>query len=409
MARIYFDSNVYSNLRNKKEEKYKLLNDTISKFKSNLIFVYSHAHIRDKISDLTEHKFDDFKFMKELVVDNYLSYHGVEKNTDFYLATPLEVFEDNDSLDSVDSVMNFMSRPYKEIRSLIEKERDNISYPVGERSYVLKELFSEGKLGEKFVDFIKDSLYHKDKNNIPYYDFYLHSYSILDILGFSKDKLNSKNSYNNLFNDSLHSYYARYCDYLVTEDEGLRKKSRILYDEYKCSTEILSVDEFLKNIEIIGSATERNISDFIKKIASDLYFGTVLSKNEEEESVVSVLRASQKYFNFFDILSILKTKDEGYFVFITKSESHYLSAPNFRECEMITNRLTEILGDDFRNTSFFDFEKEVEEIKSKKWEGRYWDLGDTNVILQNKNQFCIQIGPLTQWPHLSKFDLKEKN
>ncbi len=218
--------------------------------------------------------------------------------------------------------------------------------------------------------------------------------------------MNTKNSYNNIFNDSLHSYYARYCDYLITEDKGLKKKSGLLYDKYECFTEILLVDEFISKIDSVGKQTESSISDLIKKIASDLYSGDIISKQEDSDSTEYFIRPARKYFNFFDGFSVLKTKPDEVYVFISKHNIHFQSSPNFREIEMITNRMIEILGVDFYEKSRFEFEKEVEKIRNNNWEGRYWDLGDTRIHLQEikkTKQLCIQIGPLTKWPHLSKF------
>jgi len=406
MARIYFDSNVFSKLRNNNIEKYKILNDVLIKYRNNLVFVFSHAHLRDKVNDLTDYKYLDFEFMQEFVIDNYLSYHLLEKYTSFYLATPLEVFQDNDALVNVDFVMNFMGSTYKEVRALVEKGGKEIPYTIGGTNYDLNLLFCDGKISDKFADFIKSTLHHRDKSKIPFYDFYLQSYSMLDMLGFSKDGLSSKNSYNNIFNDSLHSYYARYCDYLVTEDDGLMKKSRLLYDKYQDSTKILTVDEFIDQIESIGCNTENSVTDVFRKLAFDLFSGDILSKNEETDSVTYHINPARKYFNFFDNLVIIKSEADGIYVFITKKQIHYQSSPNYRECQMITNRMIEILGDDVNLNSKYDFDKETEEMKKEIWLGRYWDFGDTTIrLLKTKEakELCIQIGPLSKWPHLSRF------
>ena len=81
--------------------------------------------------------------MKTLVDDNYLSYHAFEKRTSSYLATPSQIFQDNDSLDDVDFVMNIMGGTYKELRSLVEKGAERYGLPKGEETYVLNELFKE--------------------------------------------------------------------------------------------------------------------------------------------------------------------------------------------------------------------------------------------------------------------------
>lgn len=406
MARIYFDSNVFSKLRNKTDEKYQALNEMLIQYKKNLVFVFSHAHLRDKVNDLTDYKYLDFEFMQEFVNDNYLSYHLLEKQTSFYLATPLQVFQDNDALVNVDFVMNFMGSTYKEIRALIERGGKELPYKIGETTYDLKKLFCDGKISDNFVEFVKNTLHHKDKTKIPFYDFYVQSYGMLDMLGYSKDGLNSKNSYNNIFNDSLHSYYARYCDYLVTEDEGLIKKSRLLYDKCQDSTQILTVNEFIDQIELIGCSTENSVTDIFRKVALDLSSDNILSKSEETDSVTYNISPYQKYFNFFDNLVVIKSQAEGFYVFITKKPVHLQSSPNYRECEIITNKMTDILGSDINLKSKFDFNVEVEELKNETWTGRYWDFGDTCILLQQRKgnkEFCIQIGPLTKWSHLSRF------
>jgi hypothetical protein len=408
MARIYFDSNVFSGLKNEEQTKYCALKEAIAKYKDNLVFVFSHAHIRDKINDNTSFKFEDFEYMKTLVSDNYLSYHLVEKRTSFYLATPSEVFIDNDSLTDVDFVMNLIGgRSYKELRSLIEKGGKNVKYSIGDEVYILNDLFKDGIIQDKFIDFIKASLHHKDKKNIPYYDFYLHSYNVLDILGFSKDKLNKKNSFNNVFNDSLHSYYAKYCDYFITEDEGLRKKSSLLYKKYEVSTKVLSVEEFLELIDSIGEATENNLIQFFKKLSNDLISGTLVSNTSESDFNIYEIKSSGRYFNFFDSLMVLKSqKNQDTFIFLKKEKKNYLSEPNYKECGLITNRMLKILHEDLAGKGKFDFESEIKEMISNGWNGRYWEIGDTKINLQineGTREFCVQIGPFSRWLYTSHF------
>jgi hypothetical protein len=106
MPRIYFDTNVFSNLRNNKEEKFQQLNQLLEIYKDRLSFFFSYAHIRDKRKDFTDIKFEDFSFMETLVHDNYLAYHSVEKYSSFYLATPLMVYNDNPD-DDLKDLLNF--------------------------------------------------------------------------------------------------------------------------------------------------------------------------------------------------------------------------------------------------------------------------------------------------------------
>lgn len=94
MSRIYFDSNVFSNLRINNDPKYQQLNLLLSEYKKNLSIFFSHAHIRDKLKDSSEYKFLDFSFMETLTGDNYISYDGSKNISNFYLATPLMAYTD---------------------------------------------------------------------------------------------------------------------------------------------------------------------------------------------------------------------------------------------------------------------------------------------------------------------------
>ena len=107
MARIYFDTNVFSNLQNNSAGSFQLLNNYIELYKSNLSFFFSHAHIRDKKNDKTNFKFQDFVFMEKIVGDNYISYHGLKKYATFYLATPKMVFDDEELGDENDILIDF--------------------------------------------------------------------------------------------------------------------------------------------------------------------------------------------------------------------------------------------------------------------------------------------------------------
>ncbi len=420
MARIYFDSNVFSNLRKGEEPKYLLMKEAIEKYKNNLMFFFSHAHIRDKRKDRTDIKYHDFKYMESLVGDNYISYHALEKRTSFYLATPLEVFNDEDQSDELDFLLDFWrtsneddlnlmatksvlkdllesekietdiltnkeigdyhkemlrkifpvdkteftmadifdqlitfyqdffsnSDSYKEFRKFIGDQGKTMSHSINGKDYSLTELFENKEINEKFVDYVKNSLHHQDKTQIPYYDFYLQAYSTLDFLGFSKDKLTKRNSFNNLFNDALHSYYARYCDYLITEDIGLREKSSILYKQFEVVTKVLTVDEFIGIIDSISAPTESSVIGFFKKLGADIISGPIVEKSEDEDHTIFTIYPQNRYFNFFDRLLVLKTIKEEVFVFLTKRESNYLSGANYRESSRITDRMIELFEED---------------------------------------------------------------
>jgi hypothetical protein len=107
MPRVYFDTNIFSNLRSGTDSRFDHLTDFLKVYQKKLSFYFSYPHIRDKKKDKTDFKLLDFEFMETIVGDNYLAYDPTEKFTSFYIATPLMVYEDNSS-DDFDELINFL-------------------------------------------------------------------------------------------------------------------------------------------------------------------------------------------------------------------------------------------------------------------------------------------------------------
>lgn len=450
MARIYLDSNVFSNLRNPKDDSHRLLKRLLENYHRNMSFHFSNAHIRDKKKDNSEFKFEDFKFMETLVQDNYLSYHPIKGHTSFYLATPQMAFED-ESIDSIDDLLSFFDPNEKDedlmdslknhltsvldmneikveqtlIDSGIEKEtidkiftgkegtpslldiskniahlsRDIISDGLTYRNlrnlinngfsgdmtkfkdnkFGLNEAFKDSFFQKTFVDFIKDSIHVENKTRIPYYNFYMLSYQVLDILGISKEKLKKNNGFGNILNDALHSYYARYCDILVTNDKGLMEKSSILYNMYEVSTLILTVEEFNELLPEIGLNTDETPEYFFKKLNYDIQNSkrTFHAYTEKGNEILRLDEISV-YFNFFDVILEEILENSRRYI-LCKSDTSYLSEPNYRETERIINRLIILFGDDSEGSKEFVFERET--LAGSKPIERRWDFGQILIHL----------------------------
>lgn len=396
MSRIYFDSNIYSYLRANSQPLYQQLNELLSLYKTNLTFFFSHAHIRDKKKDSTQHKFADFTFMESFTQDNYLSYHILRKNTSQYLATPLMAF--NDEKDFGEEYLQYTpdTQAYKDVRKLIDEGINNGKFSLNSNNKLnFNEALKDSVLQKTFIEFVSDSTIKNEKGQALYYDFYSVAYHSLDLLGIKKDKLNDKNGYANLLNDGLHSYYARYCDYLITADDNLRKKSKALYSLFDVHTMVLSVEEFINLLPSIGRSTDENVFIFFEKLSSDIRETERTQTRIEDNREASALLIKNKYFNFFDF--IMEVKEDGFTHYILrKLPDNILSAPNYREKGMIIDRCIPVLGYDLMQKGTFNFAKEVEEIENNTWLGRVWKVGSVVIFLQrNKalNEFCMMISP----------------
>ena len=93
MIRVYLDTNVFSYLKNSTDPAIQNFHASLKKYKSTLLYCYSHGHLLDFKQDKSDKKFADLDFIETLADDNYISYNGMDKYTSCYLAKPREAFE----------------------------------------------------------------------------------------------------------------------------------------------------------------------------------------------------------------------------------------------------------------------------------------------------------------------------
>jgi hypothetical protein len=454
MARVYFDTNIFSNLKRNSDPVSVQLNQDIEKFKRNLSFVFSPAHIRDKRRDLTDKKLGDFDFMASLTGDNYISYHAIEKKTTFYLALPRTVFDDKTDGDELSEISRFWDtdsdneelnlykstlktiysnfpagidtaklselpeehrnvlkgfipegkenltlldimeklttfsgeiysnhQTYKDLRKLIDDNFNGGKY-VLDGKVDFNESFKDSVFKKTFFEYVADTLRGNDPEKVfTLYDLYTHGYMCMDMLGVKKDTITKKNSFNNLLNDALHSYYAAHCDYLVTDDETTKEKSNALFTLFEFPTKALTATEFAQILPDIGRDSETDIIHFFWKLLNDVSNSPELGESIPEEDAIRTIPAGAPFFNFLDEIFEVKGDTDKLFYLWKKDSSHSLSQPNYREKGQIIDRCLRIFGPDYGGKGPMDFEKEVEEIRAGEWEGRVWVIGPLLVNL----------------------------
>jgi hypothetical protein len=124
--RIYFDKQIFSHLFKQEQDKYCSLLPKLYKAVNNNLFCYSHAHLLDLKNDSTNIKFAELEFMETLVADNYISYHGIEKKTSFYLARPSETFASEiNTAENID-ITSLLSKDSDDLSELEKMRRDGI-------------------------------------------------------------------------------------------------------------------------------------------------------------------------------------------------------------------------------------------------------------------------------------------
>ena len=71
------------------------------------------------------------------------------------------------------------------------------------------------------------------------------AYNVLNSFGLDRE-INKKAKFSNTFIDSLHAYYASFCDLLVTNDIGIKNKCSIIYKLFNIKTIVINSLEFSK-------------------------------------------------------------------------------------------------------------------------------------------------------------------
>ena len=309
MITIYLDKQVFSHLFNAREEKYSLLRDKILSHKDEFIFFYSNAHLFDLQDDKTDIKYAEMEFMQSIVDGNRLIYEFPRQ--EMMKQSPREAFEtvgkvgDFSWLDNFDvsqltdeqqnainnivdisikdlkgeldfnwltnripisanelqvdvpifkSLINFIAYNFYENKNAYKQVRDNTIARYNPKEIkangedVFNEQLSSSPLGLSFIETIKATLAQTGLSSSNSAIVYYMSYMLLDLFGVNKEA-RKKVKFQNMQADCCHSFFGSYCDCIVSDDEGLRLKSKTLYKLFNFGTKVYSIDEFIERFD----------------------------------------------------------------------------------------------------------------------------------------------------------------
>lgn len=282
---------------------------------------------------------------------------------------------------------------YKELRKYIDGHLNNGKYADDNAGIDFNEAFKNSFFNKTFSEFVENSF--NSSKQVPYYDYYLQSYSMLDMLCISKEKITKKNGLNNMSVDGLHSYYAQSCDYFITDDESLLRKSKALYNLHGIETKILNVSEFLDILPAIASNTENSVEDFIEKFIGDVKHGVRGEPEIYADGITAmVIQIPNKYFNLFDQMIQITLPTGAFFFTLVINNDRYI--PIHRELETTVNWCMRLFGIDAQCLGTFSFDEEIDQIKRDEWVGRVWQSKSLEFCLKKikgTHNFFFQIGP----------------
>jgi hypothetical protein len=438
MITIYLDKQVFSHLFNAREEKYSLLRDKILSHKDEFIFFYSNAHLFDLQDDKTDIKYAEMEFMQSIVNGNRLIYEfprqevmkqspreafetvgkvgdfswldnfDVSQLTDEQLnainnivdigikdlkgeldfdwltqRTPISSDELQVDVPTFKSLMNFIAYNFYENKEAYRQVRDKTiaNYNPKEIKADGEERFDEqlasSPLGLSFIEAVKAILVQIGLSSSDSAIAYQVSYMLLDILGINKET-RKKVKFQNMQADCCHSFFGSYCDCIVSDDEGLRLKSKTLYKLFNFGTKVYSIDEFIERFDEAINNNKKSGRKYFDEIFNDYIARQILRTEITPEHTLTYLNTSNKFFGYFNCMIERKSDNE---TVIILHKNNDLNQPMLvREIEIIVNRMVKVFNDMGANFTLFDEAVELPQLKADNW---------NRILVLNGADICL--------------------
>lgn len=404
--------------------------------KNEFVFLFSNAHLLDLQQDTTDIKYDEMKFMQSIVDCNYIVYdthrikminesiHSAFNNTakvddlswfeniDFsqFTTEQCDIINnvidilikerdgklDNDWLKSrtpicskeiqvdqsiLTSILRFVNEniycnadSYKLIRDKTMNDYNPTQITVNDQEIFNAQL-SSSPLGLSFVDTVIAVLHQLGLNNCDESVVYYMSYMLLDLLGVCKEH-RKKVRFRNIQTDCVHSFFGSYCDCIVSNDVGMRNKSKTLYKLFNIQTQVYSVDEFISIFDQAIKDSHKPASECFNEIWADYRLRKIEKVEESLESSLTYLHTSHNYFGYFNNLVERASKDEV-IIILHKRQSRILLV---QEIEIMVNRIASAFNDLGSAFPLFNRDIEILQINEDRWV-RVLALNDANIYL----------------------------
>jgi len=270
---------------------------------------------------------------------------------------------------------------YKGLRNIVDKYINNGRFSIEHDEIDFNDDLKNSVLQKSFIEYVNSNLNPKGDKEITDYDFHTNAYSTLDLLGISKEPSKSV-KFKNLMNDGYHSYYGGFCDYVVSDDRGFLKKTKVIYKLLNINTKVMHIDDFIPFFSLLSKQTETSPSAFFGLLLKDLKNGIVIGSKPSIRfnRYTTTIKPYHKYLGYFNLIDSMQEDSQDY-IYLYRKTKNYSYFNFFREYEGIINKAIRLFGIDFNNKLSFDWDTEIKEIKDGKWEGRFWDFGKLTVLI----------------------------
>ena len=281
---------------------------------------------------------------------------------------------------------------WRDFRSYSIKSLGNNPFNIDVNDNSFNELLKETPLQKSFLEFVEETFTHnKSLEKQREYNFFINAYNCLNLLGLDKEK-NKKVVFSSFQNDAQHAYYAAHCECLVSDDEQLLVKARILYNLFGIETKVLNFNEFEEYINL-KEKDDLSIDLFAKSLSEVFENGTLEDdfEIEDQNKRVLVYKLDKALFNFFNRLNLVITnKDTPMYIFYNEIKN-YSRFTSFTEFKKITDKIVTVLGTDSNSKSEFT-EEDRKLIIEDNWQGRVWHFQSESFCLEvqeNEKKLCF--------------------
>jgi hypothetical protein len=217
--------------------------------------------------------------------------------------------------------------------------------------------------------------------NNQYMKFIL-DYVNLDMAGYHSDTMdNKKRKYANFSNDASHFFYAAHCDYLVTNDKKLARKSKVLYEKLGINTKVLGIKEFTDELPQILSGNQ-NLSTVFSLAREKIEAGEfeVVNADNADKTAFFKITLGKPFLYYFNVIYLNLDGQKKLNLYLNRKPGNLSVFTFYSEIEALAFNFQKLHGTVSSEDPVFDG-KELEDIRSGSWQGKYWKGNDCNIFL----------------------------
>lgn len=248
---IYLDNNIIVSIE---KEGFQLKDIKLPESSKKSKFFYSSAHIFEAVNfkgsaSITREELlaQRFKTIREIFQSKYLYINRQNDIITLIIEDPKTAFDTITEfpvgIQAMNQFVNLIPKEKKtEIRQElgIESAKLNNYAPSEVIGHLNTKLISLGA-NMSFLEIVEYGIQlHPNGKDFGLSNRFGAVFEFLDMLGYWKDKETETSNFARLW-DSLHSYFATYCDYFVSNDRRTRNKAEVVYSIYNKNTKVVGI------------------------------------------------------------------------------------------------------------------------------------------------------------------------